>query len=136
MQDANAPAPSKSAAAKITNNSLPKEVMEGKTWSNVIIPTMIRWAGCQDSAWNFSEDDFLEALRVTCQHYIDRIEPESFSLESAAYKLVSADLFFDPPLLTSNVGNPTTHRPLAKRYRVICHDNHSLLLRQRAAASN
>jgi hypothetical protein len=109
LQDANAPIPSKSAAAKVTNNNLPKEVMEGKTWSNVIIPTMIRWAGCQNSAWNFSENDFLEALCITCQHYIDRIELDSFSLESATYKLVSADLFFDLLLSTSNVGNPMTH---------------------------
>jgi hypothetical protein len=108
LQDANIPIPSKSATAKVTNNNLP-EVIEGKTWSNVIIPTMIRWARCQNSAWNFSEDNFLEALHITCQHYIDRIELDSFLLESATYKLVSADLFFDLLLLTSNVGNPTTH---------------------------
>jgi hypothetical protein len=109
LQDANTPIPSKSTTAKVTNNNLPKEVMEGKTWSNVIILTMIRWAGCQNSAWNFSEDDFLEALCITCQHYINRIELDSFSLESTTYKLVSVDLFFDPPLSTLNVGNPTTH---------------------------
>jgi hypothetical protein len=80
--------------------------------------------------------NFLKVLHVTCQHYIDRIKPESFLFESAAYKLVSADLFFDPPLLTSNVGNLMTYQPLVKHYHIICHDDHSLVLYQQAVASN
>ena len=137
IQDINTTAiPLKAAPPKITNNSLPKEVMEGKVWSNVIIPTMILWAGSQRSAWNFSEDDFMEALRITCQHYIDGIDLDSWSSSSAICKLVSPDSYLPMLLLTSNTGNSATYRPLAKRHHVICHGNDPLVLCQPEGASN
>ena len=89
-----APALPKSVPPKVTNNSLPKEVTEGRVWSNVIIPTIIQWAGCQNSPWNFSEDAFLEVLCVTCQHYINGTDVDLSSSLSPVFALVSRIPYF------------------------------------------
>jgi len=68
--------------------------MEGRVWSNVIIPTIIRWAGCQNSPWNFLEDAFLEVLRVTCQHYINGTDVDLSLSSSPAFALVSQIPYF------------------------------------------
>lgn len=82
-----------SAAANVTDLSLPEDVKEGYIWKGVVIPTIIRWAGCQHTVWELSDDALLEVIRVTCKHHFNRTDLNLSSAKCEAVKLVSPGLY-------------------------------------------
>ena len=66
--------------------------MKGSIWSGAVIPTIIRWAGCQHTVWNLSNDALLEALRVTCWQHLDGTDLDLSSASCDVFKLATQRL--------------------------------------------